>query len=126
MKTDQRTLGTVVILSFALFSLPAFGDEQGMGNAERMYTSVIDKQIAKYQAKIELKNSRSAKLQQEAVKARGMSAFLKGYKKELIAKMKREDIGTKDYQVSNFLNGQFLEAYGSAWLQYCCAPSDSE
>jgi hypothetical protein len=124
MKSYRRTLGVVVILSFVFFGLPAFGDEQGIGKAETMYTSIIDKEIAKCQAKIELKNSRSANLQQEAVKASTMSVFLKGYKKELIAEMERKDIGTKDYKVTNFLNGQFLEVYNSAWFQYCCVARD--
>ena len=132
MKTYPRTFGVVVILAFVFFGLPAFGGEQGMGNAETMYTSIIDKEIAKGQAKIELKNSESAILQQEALESSMMSAFLKDHKKELIAEMKRKDIGTedlqgtKDYQISNFLNEKFLEAYSSAWLQYCCAPRDSE
>ncbi len=125
MKTYRKTLGVVVVLSFIFFSLPAFGDEQAM-NAEAMYSSGIDREIANYQWKIELKNSRSANLQQEAVKASMMSAFLRDYKKELIAEMGRKEIGTKDYKIKNFLNEKFLEAYSSAWLQYCCAPRDDE
>ncbi len=126
MKTYPRTMGVAVILSFVFFGLPAFGGEQGMGNAEMMYTSIIDKEIAKDQAKFELKNSGSANLQQEAVEAGMMSAFLKDHKKELIEEMTRKDIGTKDYQINNFWDEKFLEAYSSAWLQYCCAPSDKE
>ncbi len=110
----------------SIFGLPAFGDEQSMWNAETMYTSIIDKEIAKYQAKTELQNSRSANLQQERVEAGIMLAFLKNYKKELIAEMKAEAIGTEDYQIRNFLNKKFVEAYTSAWLQYCCVARDPE
>jgi hypothetical protein len=125
MKTSRKTIGVVVILSFVFFGLPAFCDEQAIGDAEAMYTCAIDKEIAKCQAKIELKNSRSAYLQRDAVKASIKSGFLKDYKKEIIAAMKREDIGTKDYQISNFLNAKFFEAFTSAGGQYhavgrCC------
>ncbi|MBI5578764.1 MAG: hypothetical protein HY895_06390 [Deltaproteobacteria bacterium] len=110
MKTTRITIGVVVILSFALFGLPAFCDEQAIGDAETMYICGIDKEIAKCQAKIERKNSRSAHLQRDAVKASVKAGFLKEYKKEIIAAMKREDIGTKDYQISHFLNEKFFEA----------------
>ncbi len=125
MKIYQRTLGVLLILSFVFFSLPAFGDEQAM-NAETMYSSIIDKEISNYEWKIELKNSESANLQQEAVKASMMSAFLREYKKELIAEMGRKDIGTKDYKIKNFLNEKFLEVSSSAWPQFCCGPRDPE
>jgi hypothetical protein len=111
MKTYRITIGVVVILSFIIFGLPAFCDEQAIEDAETMYTCVIDKEIAKCQTKIELKNSRSANIQREAARASMKSAFLKDYKKDLIAEMKREDIGTKDYQISNFLNEKFLEIF---------------
>ena len=125
MKTSGKTIGAVVILSFVFFGLPAFCGEQPTGNAESMYSSGIDKEIAKCQAKIELKNSRSAYLQRDAVKASVKAGFLKDYKKEIIAAMKREDIGTKDYQISNFLNDKFFEVFASAGGQYravgkCC------
>ena len=68
---------------------------------------------------------RFANLQRDALKARVKSGFLKDYKKELIAAMKRDGIGTKDYQVSYFLNNKFVEVYTSAGGQYravgkCC------
>jgi hypothetical protein len=126
MKTYPRTLGVLVILSFVFLGSSAFCDEQAMGKAEMMYASVIDKEIGKDQAKIELKNSGSANLPQEAVETSMMLAFLKDYKKELIAEMKRKDIGTTDYQINNFLNEKFLEVYSSAWLLYCCDPRDNK
>ena len=126
MKTYPRVLGLVLILSFVVFCLPVFADERGMGNAETEYASIIDKEIAKYQAKVEFNNSGSANLQQEAVKASMMSAFLREYKKELIAEMKRKEIGTEDNQISNFLNQEFLDFYSAAWLGYCCVVKEPE
>jgi hypothetical protein len=111
MKTSLKTIGVVVIISFVFFGLPAFSDEKAIGDAETVYTCAIDKEIAKCQAKIERKNSRSVNLQREAAKASMKSAFLKDYKKELIAAMKREDIGTKDYQINKFLNEKFFEVF---------------
>lgn len=110
MKTYRITIGVVVILSFVVFRLPAFSDEQAIGDAEAMYSNGIDKEIAKCQGKIILKNSRSANLQLEGTKALMKASFLKDYKQELIAEMKREDMGTKDYHISNFLNEKFFEA----------------
>lgn len=109
MKTSGMPIGVVVILSFVLFGLPAFSDEQAIGDTETMYTCGIEKEIAKCQEKIKLKNSRSANLQREAAKALMKTSFLKDHKQELIVKMKREDIGTKDYQISQFLNEKFFE-----------------
>lgn len=125
MKTSGKTIGAVVILSFVFFGLPAFCGEQPIGNAESMYSSCIDKEIAKCQAKIELKNSKSAYLQLDAVKASVKAGFLNDYKKEIIAAMKRDNIGTKDYQISNFLNEKFFEVFTTAGGQYravgkCC------
>jgi hypothetical protein len=125
MKAARKTIGVVIILSFVFFGLPAFCDEQSIGNTEAMYSWAIDKEIAKCQAKIELKNSKSVYLQLDAVKASVKAGFLKDYKKEIIAAMKRDDIGTKDYQVNNFLNGKFFEVFTSAGGQYravgkCC------
>lgn len=125
MQTSRITVAGAVMLSFVLFGLPAFGDEQATGNLEETYSRAIDKEIANCQAKIELKNSNSANLQRDALKARVKSGFLKDYKKELIAAMKRDGIGTKDYQVSYFLNNKFVEVYTSAGGQYravgkCC------
>ncbi len=125
MKIYQRILGVLLIPSFVFFSLPAFGDEQAM-NAETMYSSIIDKEIAKYQAKFESRNSGGINLQQEAADVGTMWTFLKDNKKELIAEMKRKHIGTEDYQINNFLNEKFLEVSSSAWLQYCCSSSNRE
>ncbi len=125
MKTYQVIFG-IVVLSFVVFCSPAFGDQQGMGYAEAKYTSIIDNVIAKYQAKIDLKDSESAELKQEALEASKMSVFLKDYKKELIAEMIRKDVGFKDHQISNFLNEQYMDRYNSAWLQYCCNVKDPE
>lgn len=111
METARITIGVVVVVSFMCFSLPAFGDEQVVGDAETMYACVIDKEIAKCQTKFELKNSRSAILQREAAKARMKASFLKDYRQELLAEMKLEDIGTRDYQISYFLNEKFLEVF---------------
>jgi hypothetical protein len=126
MKTYARTLGVVVILSLVFLGSPAFCDEQAMGKAEMMYASVIDKEIGKDQARIELQNSGSSNLQQEAVETSRMLAFLKDNKQDLIAEMKRKDIGTTDYQINNFLNEKFLEVSSSAWSLYCCAPRNNE
>lgn len=125
MKTSRKTIGVIVILSFVFFGLPAFCDEQTTGDAEAIYTCAIDKEIANCQAKIERKNSRSANLQRDAVKASVKAGFLKEYKKEIIAAMKRENIGTKEYQISHFLNAKFFEVFTSAGGQYravgrCC------
>ena len=111
MKTSRTTVGAVVILSFVLFGLPALSGGQIAGGEESVYTRAIDNEIAKCQAKIELKNSRSVILQREAANARMKTSFLKDYRQELIAEMKREDIGTKDYQISYFLNKKYLEVF---------------
>ncbi len=126
MKTYVRVSGVAVVLLFVVFCLPAFGSEQDMGSSELKYASIIDKEIAKYEAKIELDNSGSAKLQIEALDASMMLAFLKNYKKELIAEMKRRDTGTENDQIRDFLNEMFLDLYASAWLQYCCVVKDPE
>ncbi len=142
MNIYSRILGVVVILSFVFFSLPIFADEPGIGNDETIYTSTVDKEIAKLEnsstakstffrngieakiARCERKSdllSKKGKSQEAAAqKSRQESMFLEINKERLLRELVENNVPLKGYAVDYFLIRAYVNKSNGIANQYCC------
>ena len=106
MKTMYLTIGLAAAACFLLAAQPAFSQQ-----STDPYTYFIDKEVSKCEQKLAFVSSKSPNLRDDAKRAGLKMTFLQNYRNELIADMKKENIDTKDYQISHYLTERFMEAY---------------
>lgn len=106
-------LAGVMILTGAV---QIFAQSQLDEQLNKFYKDYISEKIAKVQAKISLKTSRSANLRLAAAKAEKQAEFLTVNKDILADEMVKQDIGQKPYKVEKYLNERFFESYDCIML----------
>lgn len=106
MKTIHLTIGLLAAACFLLAAQPAFCQLR-----TDPYVVYFDKEVGKCEQKVVFLSSKSPNLRDEGKRANFKLNFLREYRNDLIADMKKENIEAKDYQVSHFLTERFLETY---------------
>jgi len=100
----------VTILAFFLGALPAICEEIDKNNQLKIkifYENFINEKISKCYSKAQLKESKSAHLQNYAAMEIKKATFLSENKEMLIKEMVKRDMGVKQYKIEYFLNRQF-------------------
>ena len=81
---------------------------------KKYYENFINEKISKCRSKAQLKESRSAHLQNCAAVESKKATFLSENKEMLIKEMLKRDIGVKSYKIEYFLNKIFYENNGTS------------
>jgi hypothetical protein len=108
MKRQILPVIFVTILAFFLGALPAICEEIDKNSQlKEYYENYINEKILKCHSKAQLRESRSAHLQNYAVREIKKAIFLSENKELLIKEMVKREIGVKQYKIEYFLNSQF-------------------
>ena len=107
MRTKITILGFVIVLTAILCQIPAQGSNTKALTTKARLEALVDEYIACCEAKSALRNSRSEKIRQSAVRSCMKAAYCKHSKDELVEVMLENNIAPKAYKVRLFLNERF-------------------
>ena len=90
-----------------MFGINAFCEEAHPPQTAQTYEYLLDKYIARCDAKNEMRDSGLDNIRRAAAVAMLKGTFAKTYRKELVSGMVEDEIDPKSYKVDVYLNDQF-------------------
>jgi hypothetical protein len=107
MKTRTGIL-TVIVVAFTLtFGFSAFGAETQPSHKASLYEQMLDQFVDNCEAKIGMIRSKFDNIRRDAGIAVVKGAFAKTYRKELVNRMRQDEVSPKFYKVKLYLNNLF-------------------
>jgi len=107
MKTMTAFFSAFLVTLTMVFGLNAIGGESHTGQAADAYELIMDRYIARCDAKLEMRDSRLDNIRRAAAIATLKGAFAKSYRKELVNDMIQDEISPKPHKVEFYLNERF-------------------
>ena len=107
MKAKATIMGVLMVAVSLCFGLNAIGGEVNDTEMTNVYAHLVDRHIAKCDAKSAMRTSGLENVRRAAAIATLKGAFTKNYREELIDSMIEEGIEPKDYKVELYLNDRF-------------------
>jgi hypothetical protein len=107
MKAKAMIMSVIMVAVSLWFGFNAIGGEVNDTEMTKVYAHLVDRHIAKCDAKMEMKTSGLKNIRRAAAIATLKGTFTKNYREELIASMIEEGIEPKGYKVELYLNERF-------------------
>lgn len=107
MKAKAAIISVLMVTISLCFGYNAIGGEGNDAEMTKAYAQLLDRHIARYDAKMEMRTSGLENVRRAAAIATLKGTFAKNYRKELIDSMIEEEVDPKDYKVQLYLNERF-------------------
>ena len=107
MKAKATIISVLMVALYLCVGYSAVGGETSDAEMTEVFAKLLDRHIARCDAKMEMKTSRLDNIRRAAAIATLKGTFAKNYRAELIDDMIEEGVDPKDYKVRLYLNERF-------------------
>ena len=107
MKTKAMVISVLMVTISLCFGFNAIGGEISDDERTQVYALLLDRHIARCDAKMGMRTSGLENIRRAAAIATLKGTFARSYRQELIDSMVEEGVEPKDYKVRFYLNERF-------------------